>query len=302
MELSVHFSQLSVHFFQLSVHFSSSVERTLLLDTHLILAPAVQSKYVLREPVRLIGGRMEQPTQRDSVFPQVWSLYQACRRSGIWAKLVLENGVDGETFSFTSKRHPVPVHFAAAVNPPRPQSTRSNKRKSPSNLKKDRVKWRAWLERKLKETEQSCGEETGPQFERPPPISTPSFASVTRVSGSQTQQLPTLELPADTQPVPYTSPLRRAARRDSTGARRTTSPTLPPVAPSLRYCNLYQPELRRREGLASDLMPPTPMLCSWNPALIAARQVDPVASQTDPKEGDRPHQYRRRLQTYRVSH
>ena len=120
--------------------------------------------------------------QRDSVFGQVWSLYQACRRNGTWAKLVLESGEDGETFSFTSKRPPVPVHVAAAVNPPRPQSTRSNKRKSPSNLKKDRIKWRAWLERKLMETEQSCGEETGPQFERPPPIFAPSYASVASVS------------------------------------------------------------------------------------------------------------------------
>ena len=75
-----------------------------------------------------------------------------------------------------------------------------------SNLKKDRVKWRAWLERKLAETEQSCGEEKGPQFERPPPIPAPSFASVTRGSESLTQQLPVLELTADTQPVPYTSP------------------------------------------------------------------------------------------------
>ena len=143
---------------------------------------------------------MEQPTQRDSVFPQVWSLYQACRRSGTWAKLVLESGEDGETFSFTSKRPPVPVHVAAAVNPPRPQSTRSNKRKSPSNLKKDRVKWRAWLERKLEETKQSCREETGSQSERPPPILAPSFASVT--SGIQ---LPTLAYTL-TDPTTYTNP------------------------------------------------------------------------------------------------
>ena len=143
--------------------------------------------------------------QRDSVFGQVWSLYQACRRNGTWAKLVLESGEDGETFSFTSKRPPVPVHVAAAVNPPRPQSTRSNKRKSPSNLKKDRIKWRAWLERKLMETEQSCGEETGPQFERPPPIFAPSYASVASVSKCSGEDEST-QLPTHTEPTTYTSP------------------------------------------------------------------------------------------------
>ena len=38
------------------------------------------------------------PRPQSSMFLQVWSLYQTCRQTGTWARLVLENGDDSETF------------------------------------------------------------------------------------------------------------------------------------------------------------------------------------------------------------
>ena len=97
---------------------------------------------------------MKERDRRDttSVFPDIWALYQSCRKRNIPAKLVLETTENGEeicTFSWKG-----PSQAAAALKPanPPPPPAELSRRKSPSKLKKDRVKWRAWLERKLNET------------------------------------------------------------------------------------------------------------------------------------------------------
>ena len=135
------------------------------------------------------------PRPRSSVFLQVWRLYQTCRETGTWAKLVLENGDDGETFSFSSKRPNVPApdgHVPVADNRhPQVQSQPAQvKRKTPSRSKKDRVKWRSWLERKLEETKQSITEDTAPVVhvnvqvaDQPPPPSCPSYAAAVSSGG-----------------------------------------------------------------------------------------------------------------------
>ena len=98
-------------------------------------------------------GRNQQQPGPNSIFLQAWNLYTSCKRSGTWAKLVLECDGDGmETFSFSSKRPSDPC-YPNVADPPQPTPpTQSTKRKTPSKLRKDRVKWRAWLERKLLET------------------------------------------------------------------------------------------------------------------------------------------------------
>ena len=139
-----------------------------------------------RQPKR--GSRPQ-----SSVFLQLWSLYQTCRETGTWAKLVLENGDDGETFLFSSKPTTVPApdvpvadnrHHQAQSHPVQV------KRKTPSRSRKDRARWRAWLERKLEETKQSNTEETAPVVnvnvqvaEQPPPPSSPSYAAAVSSGG-----------------------------------------------------------------------------------------------------------------------
>ena len=122
----------------------------------------------------------------DSVFTQAYSLYQACRKSGTWAKLVMECGVDGEeVFSFSSKRISVPTYSTLTSRIPANPSSIFSKRKSPSKQKKDRVKWRAWLERKLEESKEPCREENSSQSgacEAPPPTSNSSYVPVNSVN------------------------------------------------------------------------------------------------------------------------
>ena len=96
----------------------------------------------------------------DTVFSQAYSLYQACRKSGTWAKLVLECGENGEeVFSFSSKRFSGQTSspLTSSIKPTPP--TMSTRRKTPSKWRKDRVKWRAWLGRKLEDSKDPRREE-----------------------------------------------------------------------------------------------------------------------------------------------
>ena len=143
-------------------------------------------------------GRNQQQPGPNSIFLQAWNLYTSCKRSGTWAKLVLECDVDGmETFSFSSKR-PSDLCYPDVADPPQPTPpTQSTKRKTPSKLRKDRVKWRAWLERKLLETtNEPCREEYPSQSGEsavPPPVSScappaslnPHTPRYTHVQGDQ---------------------------------------------------------------------------------------------------------------------
>ena len=92
----------------------------------------------------------------DPLFLDTWKLYESCRRKRLPAKLTLETTEDGEeNFTFSWKRASQPKVEASPVaqkptNPP--PSSEPSRRKSPSKLRKDRVKWVSWLERKLEET------------------------------------------------------------------------------------------------------------------------------------------------------
>lgn len=95
-------------------------------------------------------------TQRNTntVFQDTWNLYTSCRKNGVWAKLVLETSGNGEeTFTFSSRRPSRPTSGTnpAPKTPAPPTPSESSRRKSPSKLRKDRVKWRSWLEKKLLE-------------------------------------------------------------------------------------------------------------------------------------------------------
>ena len=118
----------------------------------------------------------------DTVFSQVYSLYQACRKSGTWAKLVLECGENGEElFSFSSKRFSGQTNSTLTSNIPLNPSSVSSKRKTPSKQKKDRVKWREWLKRKLEESKEPCREDNSSQSGAcvaPPPTSNSSYVPV----------------------------------------------------------------------------------------------------------------------------
>lgn len=103
---------------------------------------------------------MQLSTQRrdPSVFLQVWNLYQTCRKSGTWGKLVLETEDGEEMFTFSSKR----TSTKPSVNPPPTTSCPQKRRKSPSKWRKDNAKWRLWLEKKLDETKKPCSQEEIP--------------------------------------------------------------------------------------------------------------------------------------------
>ena len=94
----------------------------------------------------------------DPLFLDTWKLYESCRRKRLPAKLTLETTEDGEeNFTFSWKRASQPKVGAAPVaqkpaNQPPPPPSEPSRRKSPSKLRKDWVKWVSWLERKLEET------------------------------------------------------------------------------------------------------------------------------------------------------
>ena len=139
--------------------------------------------------------RTQGETNPDTVFSQVYSLYQACRKSGTWAKLVLECGENGEeVFSFSSKRFSGQTSSTLTSSIPANPSSISSKRKTPSKQKKDRVKWRAWLERKLEESKEPCREENSSQSGAcvaPPPTSNSSYVPVNPVVNVQCEDTAT---------------------------------------------------------------------------------------------------------------
>ena len=99
----------------------------------------------------------------DTVFAQTYSLYQTCRKSGTWAKLVMECGENGEeVFSFSSKRFSGQTNSTLTSSIQSTPPTISTKRKTPSKWRKDRVKWRAWLERKLEDSKEDSRREENP--------------------------------------------------------------------------------------------------------------------------------------------
>ena len=87
----------------------------------------------------------------NSVFSQVYTLYTSCKERGSWARLVLETDSNGEetvTFSVKETSHSIPAPSQSYQPPP----ARRRGRKTPSKARKDKVKWRAWLEKKLEES------------------------------------------------------------------------------------------------------------------------------------------------------
>ena len=102
----------------------------------------------------------------DSIFLQVWTLYQTCRRNGVWAKIVVETSGGEEEYTFSSRKQLYSETKRKPPSSPKP-FTPSNKRKSPSKWRKDNVKWRAWLEKKLQETSGPSGP-CGPPCEETP--------------------------------------------------------------------------------------------------------------------------------------
>ena len=87
------------------------------------------------------------------MFPDsdIWALYQSCRKRNIPAKLVLETTENSEEICTFSSKGPSQPAALKPANPP-PPPVELSRRKSHSKLKKDSLKWKAWLERKLKET------------------------------------------------------------------------------------------------------------------------------------------------------
>ena len=141
---------------------------------------------------------MNQRRTQGTVFSQVYSLYQTCRKSGTWAKLVLECGENGEeVFSFSSKRSSGQTNSTLTSNIPLNPSNVSSKRKTPSKQKKDRVKWRAWVERKLEDSKDPRREENPSQSgacEALPPSSNSSCVPADSVMDVQCEDRSTIHL------------------------------------------------------------------------------------------------------------
>ena len=139
------------------------------------------------------------PNQREwgtnSVFPQVYTLYTSCKERGSWARLVLETDSNGEetvTFSVKETSHSIPAPSQSYQPPP----ARRGGRKTPSKARKDKVKWRAWLERKLEESREEVPSLSKPVFSADPPAPSPSYASVCISSTAETTAQATCTLPS----------------------------------------------------------------------------------------------------------
>ena len=132
------------------------------------------------ECVGSFGGKMMRSNQQEwgtnSVFSQVYTLYTSCKERGSWARLVLETDSNGEetvTFSVKETSHSNPAPSTSYHPPP----ARRGGRKTPSKARKDKVKWRAWLERKLEESREEVPSLPKPVSSADPPAPCPSYAS-----------------------------------------------------------------------------------------------------------------------------
>ena len=131
----------------------------------------------------------------NSVFSQVYTIYTSCKERGSWARLVLETDSNGEetvTFSVkeTSNSNPAP---STSYQPP---PARRGGRKTPSKARKDKVKWRAWLERKLEESREEVPSLPKPVSSADPPAPSPSYASVCISGTAETTVQATCTLPS----------------------------------------------------------------------------------------------------------
>ena len=131
----------------------------------------------------------------NSVFSQVYTLYTSCKERGSWARLVLETDSNGEetvTFSVKETSHSNPAPSTSYHPPP----ARRGGRKTPSKARKDKVKWRAWLERKLEESREEVPSLPKPVSSADPPAPCPSYASVCISSTAETSAQATCTLPS----------------------------------------------------------------------------------------------------------
>ena len=131
----------------------------------------------------------------NSVFSQVYTLYTSCKERGSWARLVLETDSNGEetvTFSVKETSHSNPAPSTSYHPPP----ARRGGRKTPSKARKDKVKWRAWLERKLEESREEVPSLPKPVSSADPPAPCPSYASVCISSTAETTAQATCTLPS----------------------------------------------------------------------------------------------------------
>ena len=227
----------------------------------------------------------------DTVFSQAYNLYQACRKSGTWAKLVMECGENGkEVFSFSSKRSSGQTSstLTSSIQPTPP--TMSIKRKTPSKWKKDRVKWRAWLERKLEDSKDPRRKENPSQSgacEALPPSSNSSCVPADSVMDVQCEDRCTIHLQGDqgNRAFPQHSPVPPPSTPTGDEDKDQEKPPVDTVFIGPEECSLAG---SGEEGGISVPTPPTRILRSQS----RSRSVTPSRAKAPPNPATPTHRGR----------
>ena len=77
-----------------------------------------------------------------NTFPAILRLYNACRRAGVWTRLVMESEANGkETVTFSTVTKPTSL-------PEEKDRKEGRRRIKPAKVKRDRERREAWLERR----------------------------------------------------------------------------------------------------------------------------------------------------------